>query len=171
MYQALATFLPTRTIGGTETVVLDGERLMLMHIAPAHTSADLAVYLPAQKIVFAGDVLVNTTSYPLIHAGGSSLGWISFMKDILALDAETYVPGHGPIETKPMLQARLRKAELRREQVKAMVEQNKSLAEVKQALPETALDPRFPTYTQVVYEELTKGYPPSLAPWAGLGGK
>jgi glyoxylase-like metal-dependent hydrolase (beta-lactamase superfamily II) len=162
-YRALAHFLPTRTIGSAETMVLDGVRMVLMYVAPAHTSGDLFVYLPEQRIVFAGDIhLTNSGRFPVIKIGGSSLGWIASMKAMLALDADTYVPGHGPIETKAMLRARLRDAEQRRAQVKVLVDQGKSLAEIKQALPREAADlARYPTFAEVIYEELTKGYPPA----------
>ena len=81
-------------------MVLNGVRMVLMYVAPAHTSGDLFVYLPDQKIVFAGDIhLTNSGRFPVIKIGGSSLGWIASMKAMLALDADTYVPGHGPIET------------------------------------------------------------------------
>jgi glyoxylase-like metal-dependent hydrolase (beta-lactamase superfamily II) len=167
IYRTLLNFLPTQTIGSTETLVLDGVRMVLMYTAPAHTSGDLAVYLPLQKIVFAGDIITtNTGPYPVIHLGGSSLGWIASMKSLLALDADTYVSGHGPIESKTMLQARLRDAEQRRDQVKAMVNQNKTLAEVEQSLPDPGVGTMpFATFTQTVYAELTKGYPPATPPW------
>jgi glyoxylase-like metal-dependent hydrolase (beta-lactamase superfamily II) len=167
MYKTLLDFLPTQTIGSTETLVLDGVRMVLMYTGPAHTSGDLAVYLPLQKIVFAGDIITtNTGPYPVIHFGGSSLGWIASMKALLALGADTYVSGHGPIETKTMLQARLRVAVQRRDQIRAMVNENKSLAEVEQSLPDPGVGTMpFATFTQTVYAELTKGYPPATAPW------
>lgn len=167
MYKTLLDFLPTQTIGSTETLALDGVRMVLMYTAPAHTSGDLAMYLPLQKIVFAGDIITtNTGPYPVIHFGGSSLGWIASMKALLALDADTYVSGHGPIETKTMLRARLRDAVQRRDQIKAMVDQNKSLAEVEQSLPDPGVGTMpFATFTQTVYAELTKGYPPATPPW------
>lgn len=77
LYHTLFSFLPTRTIGSTETMVLDGVRMVLMHIAPAHTSGDLVVYLPPRRSLFAGDIITtNTGRYPVIHypSGGSSLG-------------------------------------------------------------------------------------------------
>jgi glyoxylase-like metal-dependent hydrolase (beta-lactamase superfamily II) len=170
LYKTLLNFLPTQTIGSTETLVLDGVRMVLMYTAPAHTSGDLVLYVPFQKIVFAGDIITtNTGPYPVIHFGGSSLGWIASMKALLALDANTYVSGHGPIETKTMLQARLRDAVQRREQIKAMVNQNKSLAEVEQSLPDPGPGTMpFATFTQTVYAELTKGYPPATPPWYNL---
>ena len=171
VYRKLLGFLPTRTIGSTETVVLDGVRMVLMYVAPAHSSGDVIVYVPAAKVVFGGDIiLTNTGRFPIIHydTGGSSLGWIAAMKAMLALDADTYVPGHGPIETKAMLQARLRDVEERRQQIKVMVNENKSLAEVKQALPEVAFEMPFLSFVETTYLELTKGYPPVAPPWANL---
>jgi glyoxylase-like metal-dependent hydrolase (beta-lactamase superfamily II) len=162
IYRALADFPPTRTVGGTETITLDGFKLVLIHVAPAHTSSDLVVYVPAQRWVFAGDVITtNTGPYPVIHRSGSSIGWIATMQALLALDADTYVPGHGPIESKTLLRSRLKAAEERREQIKVLVEEHKSLEEIKQALPEPTADPRFTTFAQTVYEELTRGYPRS----------
>jgi glyoxylase-like metal-dependent hydrolase (beta-lactamase superfamily II) len=160
LYRGLADFPPTRTVGGTETLDIDGFKLVLMHIAPAHTGSDLAVYLPAQKWVFAGDIInTNLGAYPIIHRSGSSLGWIATMHALLALDADTYVPGHGPIESKAWLQSHLQGTEQRREQIKTLFEAHKSLDEIKQALPETLVDPRFPSFAQTVYEELAQGYP------------
>ena len=171
VYKELLNFLPTRTIGGTENVVLAGVRMVLMYVAPAHTSGDLILYLPDQKIVFAGDVLTNNLGpYPVVHyeTGGSSLGWIATMKAILALDADAYIPGHGAMVTKDALQAQLREVEQRREQIKAMVEQGKSRAEIKQALPEPKASPMFPTFAETTYDELVKGYPPARPPWDNI---
>ena len=167
MYKALANHLPTRSVGTTEDIVLDGVPLTLIHVASAHTSADLAVYLPRQKIVFGGDIILTRPGvrFPVIHAGGSSLGWIQFMRALLALDADIFVPGHGPIETRELLQKRLADAETRRAAVKAMVERGDSFETIRAALPDTPADPMFPTFTKVVYAELTKGYPPATAPW------
>ena len=168
-YQTLLKFLPTRTIGSTETMALDGVRMVLMYTAPAHTSGDLVAYLPAQKIVFTGDIVTNNLGrFPVVHLGGSSLGWIACMKALLALNADTYIPGHGPIESKTQLQIRLRNAQERREQIKTMVNENKSLADIEQAFPEPDASPMFASFTQTVYAELTKGYPPASPPWYNL---
>lgn len=169
IYHGLLQRLPVQTIGATQTVVLDGVRMVLMYTGPAHTSGDLMVYLPAQKIVCAGDVITtNTGRFPIIHLGGSSLGWIAAMKAILALNADVCVGGHGAIETRPQLQGRLRDAEERRDQIKAMVNANKSLAEIEQALPEQPVNPMFHTFTQTTYNELANGYPSASPPWTNI---
>ena len=161
--------LPFRTTGTGETATVDGVRLQTIYVAPAHTSGDLIVYLPAAKLVYGGDVvLTNTGRYPVIHYGGSSLGWIATMKAILALDADTYVPGHGPIVPKAKLAEMVRDVEERRAAVKAMVDAGKSMAEVEAALPEPGASPMFFDFTQMVYKELTEGYPPASPPWTNL---
>ena len=167
LYKALAT-LPFKTIANSEKMVLDGVKMNILYL-PAHSSGDLAIYLPSQKVVFGGDILLtNTGKFPVIHIGGSSEGWVTAVTALLALDANTYVPGHGAMETKAQLRARLQDVEQRRVQIKQMVEQNKSLAEVEQALPEPGANPMFLTFTQTVYDELKRGYPPAQAPWANV---
>jgi glyoxylase-like metal-dependent hydrolase (beta-lactamase superfamily II) len=55
------------------------------------------------------------SAYSLIHLekNGSSEGWIETMKGIVALDADTFVPGHGDLQTKADLQKRLANAQER----------------------------------------------------------
>jgi glyoxylase-like metal-dependent hydrolase (beta-lactamase superfamily II) len=124
------------------------------------------VYLPDDKIMFTGDIVAAQSPYPLIHAekNGSSEGWITTMKGILATDAVTFVPGHGPVQTKEDLQKRLADTIARRDQIKALAAQGKSLDEVRQALNETpppvrpgaGPGPSFTDFTGVVYGEATK---------------
>ena len=90
-----ADHLPTQVITKEkETLTLEGEKLELYHWAPAHTSGDLIVYLPTQKIVATGDIIATNNPYPRIHdeKHGSTEGWITTAKGIVALDADTYHP-------------------------------------------------------------------------------
>ncbi len=161
--------LPIRTVSSTETDTIDGVKLVLMYVGPAHTSGDLIVYVPASKVVYGGDiVLTNNGRFPIIHLTGSSLGWVAAMKAILALDADIIIPGHGPVETKAQLTERVRDVEERRTAIKAMVAANKTLPEIEAALPDPGANPRFLSFTHVVYNELTTGYPQQTPPWFDL---
>src|SRR5277367_5288316 len=51
--------LPTKTYEKTEKLTIDGVKIVLYHWAPGHTNGDTVVYLPDQKIVFGGDLLVT----------------------------------------------------------------------------------------------------------------
>src|SRR5437867_413849 len=84
-----------------ESITIDGVKLDLYHFAPAHTSGDLVVYLPAQKIVSTGDIVVTNRAddNPNIHfeKNGSTEGWLTNLKGMIALNADTYVTGHGDL--------------------------------------------------------------------------
>jgi glyoxylase-like metal-dependent hydrolase (beta-lactamase superfamily II) len=155
--------LPTRVITKSrDRLKLDGVPIELLHWAPAHTSGDLVIYLPKQKIVFTGDIITNRPD-PLIHLqkNGSSEGWIETAKGIAALDADTFIPGHGGPETKAQVQQYLEHAEAKRAKIKELVAQGKSLDQIQEAVGDASpaqggRGPAFPTFTGVVYQELTK---------------
>jgi cyclase len=140
-----------------ETLTIEGEKFELYHWAPAHTSGDLIIYLPAEKIVATGDIIATNNPYPRIHdeKHGSTEGWIATAKGIVSLDADTFVPGHGTIQTKADIEKRISDAEARRTQVKELVAQDKSLDEVKAAVGDND-KLNYKSWTQVCYEELTK---------------
>jgi glyoxylase-like metal-dependent hydrolase (beta-lactamase superfamily II) len=121
-------------------MTIDGVKLELYHFAPAHTSGDLIVYQPAQKIVSTGDIVVTNRAddNPNIHfeKNGSTEGWLSNVKGMIALDADRYVTGHGDLLTKADLQRKLNATTERRNKIVAMVREGKTLDEIKAALPD-----------------------------------
>jgi cyclase len=162
-----ADHLPTQVITKNKDVLtIDGENLELYHWAPAHTSGDLVVYLPAEKIVFTGDIIAMQMPDPLIHLekNGSSAGWITTAKGIVALDSDQFVPGHGDLQPRAVIQKRLVAAEEKRAAIEKLVAEGKTLEEVKAAVDPPAAappagggrGPGFASYSQVVYQELTK---------------
>ena len=158
--------LPTKTIAKDETLKIDGVRVRLLHWAPAHTSGDLIVYLPDQKIVFGGDLLVTNRPDTGIHPekNGSPAGWIENVKGMIALNADTYVTGHGDLMTKDDVRKKLALIQDKYGKVKAMVAQGKSLNDVKTAMGESTAPPvpnaqgnlPAPSLTEIMYNELTK---------------
>jgi cyclase len=79
----------------------------------------------------------------LIHfeKNGSSEGWMETIKGIVPLNADTFVPGHGDLQTTADLQKRLMAVQERRAKIKELVAQGTSLDEVKAALGEPATPP------------------------------
>lgn len=146
---------------------IDGVEFEFFHWAPAHTSGDLVVMLPKEKIVFCGDVIAGgKTADPLIHLekNGSSEGWITTVKGIVALNGDQFVEGHGDVLTKEDVQSRLSMAEDKRAKIKEMVGQGRSLDYIRMALGEKppaapGRGPNFPSFTTVVYQELTTKKP------------
>jgi cyclase len=133
--------LPTQVVSkNKEAMTIDGVKLELYHFAPAHTSGDLIVYLPDQKIVSTGDLIVTNRAddNPNIHfeKNGSTEGWLTNVKGMIGLNADTYVTGHGDLLTKADLQRKLDATTARRNKIAAMVKEGKTLDEIKAALPD-----------------------------------
>jgi cyclase len=141
-----ADHLPSQVITQNNVKLsIDGVKVELYHWAPAHTSGDLIVYLPNQKIVFTGDIIVQFPD-PLIHLqkNGSSEGWITTTQGIVGLDSDRFVPGHGDVQTKAAIQKKLADAEAKRAKIKDLVAQGKSLDEIRAAVDDRPLAPGQP---------------------------
>jgi cyclase len=161
-----ADHLPTQVVTkNKENLKIDGVKIEVLHWAPAHTSGDLVVYLPNEKIVFTGDIIAAQLPDPLIHLekNGSSEGWIATATGMVALNSDQYVPGHGDVQTKAAVEKRLSDAEAKRAKIKELVAQGKSLDEIKTAVGDPPPNPGrggrgpgFASFTEVVYRELSK---------------
>jgi glyoxylase-like metal-dependent hydrolase (beta-lactamase superfamily II) len=82
---------------------LGGRRVQLLHYDRAITPGDTFLYLPAEKIVVTGDLLVNPVTFGL---GSYPTGWLRSLEGIDTLDAAILVPGHGgPLPDKTLLHA------------------------------------------------------------------
>lgn len=81
----------------TERLVLHrGERrIEVVFFGPANTEGDALVWLPAERIVIAGDIVVRPTPYGF---GSAPRAWAQVLRRINALDYAMLVPGHGDIQ-------------------------------------------------------------------------
>ena len=93
----------------TETVI-HGVRLVFWVPRGSHTAGDLLVLLPDDKVLIAGDVLVNRI-VPTLQDGFLK-NWIRTLEEIEHLGAVQFVPGHGDLMTRGDVAA-LRSAMLR----------------------------------------------------------
>ncbi|WP_326658228.1 MBL fold metallo-hydrolase [Streptomyces sp. NBC_00385] len=67
----------------------------LTHLGPAHTTGDIVAWLPEQKVLFCGDIVMNgATPFCLMGSVEGSLRAIRRLKE---LGPATVVPGHGPV--------------------------------------------------------------------------
>ena len=82
-------------IDGEKVLEIGGVRFQLKPVGPSHTPEDLAVYLPTEKVLFAGD-LVFRSRIPFVGQADSR-HWIVALDQLLAFDTGVIVPGHGPV--------------------------------------------------------------------------
>jgi glyoxylase-like metal-dependent hydrolase (beta-lactamase superfamily II) len=86
---------PTRLFEDRLTLRVGDRVVELIEVGPAHTRGDTVLYLPEERVLFAGDILFKD-AHPLVWHGPVSK-WISACDRLLAMDVETVVPGHGPL--------------------------------------------------------------------------
>ncbi len=92
-------------IHGTQALVIGGVHLLLQPVGPSHTAEDLVVYLPQQKVLFAGD-LVFRNRIPYVGQADSQ-HWMEAIRRLQKFDTRWMVPGHGPISQEPQTDMRL----------------------------------------------------------------
>jgi cyclase len=85
--------LPELTLTADMTVYKGGRTFRLIH-AGGHTPASIMVHLPAERILFSGDVVVNGEHPSLAQA--NSMRWLHALEVIRRLDdVDVIVPGRG----------------------------------------------------------------------------
>ncbi|MFF3500101.1 MBL fold metallo-hydrolase [Streptomyces sp. NPDC003247] len=95
--------LPTLTFRDRATLHVGSLTAELIHVGPAHTTGDIVVWLPEQRVLFAGDVLLpGCTPFVLM---GSLSGTLEAIARLRALDPAVVVGGHGPVAGPEVLDA------------------------------------------------------------------
>ncbi len=156
-----AAALPQRVFKEGYKLEANGEKLAVMHVPPAHTDTDVAVWFEQANVLHTGDVFFNGF-YPYIDGstGGRVDGVIEATDRLLSLaDANTkIVPGHGPLGTKADLAKYRDMVSKAADQVRKLKASGKSVEEVTAAKPLADLDADWgkgrlngDTFVKVVY--------------------
>jgi glyoxylase-like metal-dependent hydrolase (beta-lactamase superfamily II) len=83
---------PTMTLSQTMTLHLGAREVRLLFLGRGHTAGDVVVYLPKERIVATGDLLIEGPSY----MGDAFVPeWIQTIDVLKGVDFETVLPGHG----------------------------------------------------------------------------
>src|SRR3954449_3134364 len=93
-YGDLVVRPPDLTIDSDITLHLDEFAVDLKIMGPAHSTNDVGVWLPEQKVMFAGD-LAFSGGHPIFLEGSLS-GFRAATQRMRALQPEALLPGHGP---------------------------------------------------------------------------
>jgi cyclase len=94
-FRGIELALPDQTFAGELRLSVGDKEVQLTEVGPAHTRGDTLVHLPAERVLFSGDILFHG-AHPVAWAGPVS-NWIAACERILALDPVVIVPGHGPL--------------------------------------------------------------------------
>jgi glyoxylase-like metal-dependent hydrolase (beta-lactamase superfamily II) len=90
---------PDRPVTRSDTLRLGGKTIVITHPGPGHSPGDLLVWLPQERILFAGDVLVEDGVSMLVDGNSSAL--LGALDTVDGMNAGVVVPGHGAIPARP----------------------------------------------------------------------
>lgn len=97
-YTGIEPVLPDRVFDGEMFLNVGGTEVCLIDVGPAHSAGDTIVYVPQARTVYTGDI-VFAGAAPIVWHGPFER-WLAACDLLLGLDADTVVPGHGPVTTK-----------------------------------------------------------------------
>jgi glyoxylase-like metal-dependent hydrolase (beta-lactamase superfamily II) len=83
---------PTIAFSNTMTLVRGGREIRLLFLGRGHTGGDVVVYLPDERVVCTGDLLVNGIANLV---DGYVNDWPETLDKLAALDFDDVIPGHG----------------------------------------------------------------------------
>jgi cyclase len=109
--------LPRITFSRELAVNLGGKEIQAHYFGRGHTSGDAVIYFPDVKVIHTGDLFLASRGggrgaaparerppgvpiYVDYVQGGSFLDWSKTMDEMLKLDFDTVIPGHGPVSTR-----------------------------------------------------------------------
>ena len=91
--------MPNATFRDRMNLYLGGKEIQVINFGAAHTKGDSVLFVPQDRIVYMSEVFFNE-EFPNM-AGGYGVSWIKVLDAVKALDADIFIPGHGPIPDDP----------------------------------------------------------------------
>ena len=167
---------PTKTFAyRMYSMYLNGEGIQVIHQPAAHTDGDTIVFFRRGDVIATGDI-IDTTRFPFIDVarGGTLQGELDALNRLMDLsihnlplqwysDRTFLVPGHGHVYDKLDLLEYRDAITVVRDRVQALIDQGRSLAQVKAANPTLGYRSQYGTdsgpwttdmFVEVVYNEL-----------------
>lgn len=85
---------PTKTFSDKHEIQMGNFKVEVLNLGPAHSPGDIAVWLPEQKLVIAGDMAFHERMPPIFADTNTKL-WLESWENFEALGAVYVIPGHG----------------------------------------------------------------------------
>ncbi|MGN6515848.1 MAG: MBL fold metallo-hydrolase [Rhizomicrobium sp.] len=95
-YKSLQAYPATVTFTQGYEIPDSEEPVKIAFLGKANTDGDAVIWIPNEKVVCAGDIVVNPMPYA---AASYPSSWIEVLKKLKAYRAKYLVPGHGEVQT------------------------------------------------------------------------
>lgn len=137
-----ATIAAATMIVDTKMILYRGSRIIqIEHIGHGDTAGDLVVYLPNEKVICTGDMVVAPLPYGF---SSEPLQWIETLKRLKKFDFAILMPGHGEIQTDQIyVDGLINLLQSVQAQVKAGVDKGESMETIRQKIDLSEFSSRF----------------------------
>ncbi len=132
--EKLKRFVPQLTFTDRMQLHLGGKPVELHYFGVGHTTGDIVVYFPEEKVAFIGDQVFFERPQ-LIHSykGGNSFEHVKTTELMLeTLDAEKFCSGHADIKSREDVVQHLKDMKQLQEKIKSSVKEGKSLEAIQE---------------------------------------
>lgn len=94
-YRRIEPVYPTTTFTDSLVIHQKNREVHVLHLGRGNTAGDIVMWLPAERIVATGDMVVRPTPYGF---GSYPREWAQTLRRLMELDFQVLVPGHGDIQ-------------------------------------------------------------------------
>jgi glyoxylase-like metal-dependent hydrolase (beta-lactamase superfamily II) len=145
---------PERVFDGRLNLNFEGTRIEIKDWGPANSPHDVTIWLPRERILFTGDILVQS---PLPYTGASwPVHWAPVLRGVEAMPIAKMVPGHGPVMTDHSYTRAVRLLiETALQRVEAMVREGRNQQQVQDGLNLDDVRARVPQWSGASAEDWT----------------
>jgi glyoxylase-like metal-dependent hydrolase (beta-lactamase superfamily II) len=85
---------PSETMTDKRVIEFGNKRIEVMWLGTSHSTGDLVVWLPDERLVISGDMAFHERLLPIFE-DADTLGWLESWERFEGLDALYVIPGHG----------------------------------------------------------------------------
>ena len=153
-------------------IYFNGEPIEILHQPEAHTDGDVMVFFRGSDVIAAGD-LFTTASYPMFEdkRGSTMQGYLDALNRMLDITVPRFnqqggtmvIPGHGRLSNESDVDDFRNWMTIVRDRIRDLIEEGRTLAQVKAARPTLEFDGVFATpawtgeqFIDAVFRDLSK---------------
>ena len=104
MMDAGVAAVPDLVFTSELAILAGGAEIRVRAVDGGHTDGDAVVLFPDLGVIHTGDLLVGGPPFVDYGHGGRVEGWMTALGEILSLEFELAIPGHGPVMTRAEVQ-------------------------------------------------------------------
>jgi len=128
------------------TLDLGGVRVRLLSLGPTHTRGDTIAWVEGDRILFAGDVVMNRTFVAFASPYSSLKAWLADFDQLEALRPLNVVPSHGPMGDASLIADQRTMMNAIQARARQLMCQGKSADETAQTV-QTEFQAKYPDWT------------------------